>query len=483
MSLIDITTSSVRWSSIAQIGKQFMQWVTTLVLTQQLSPNDFGLISMALVVTGFISLFNNLGTSAAIIQKDFLSEALLSSLFWINLVFGLLSMVLIILVAPIASYIYHEPRVIPILRVLSFSFLISGLSIIQQALFERDLAFQRLAKIELVAVTSGSVVGIVLAFLGASVWSLVFQTLVTGTIITILLWTFSEWKPRFIFCWKDVKSVSRYSLNLFGFHIFNYFSRNADYLLIGRFLGAQNLGYYTIAYRIMFYPIQTISSVIGRVMFPVYSQIQNDNIQFRNIYLSVTASIAVFTFPIMVGLWGISRLFTITLLGSKWEPIIYLLKILAPVGMVQSIITTVGTIYQAKGRTDWMLRLGIVVGFSTIIAFVIGLKWGITGIAISYAIVTGIFIYPNLAIPYKLINLPIRDLGKSIWRPFFACMVMLIVVLSSKYVLTPVLTSRQLLAILVSVGIIIYFFSSWWINRDQIQEILNIIGIHGGARN
>ncbi len=481
MSLIDRTTLGVKWSSISQIGKQLMQWVTTLILTQLLSPNDFGLIGMAMVVTGFIALFNDLGTSAAVIQKKILSETLLSSIFWINVAFGALGMVIVLLVAPVASRFYHEPRVTLVLRVMSFNFLISGLSIIQYAILERDLAFQRLAKIELIAIASSSFVGIGLAFLGASIWSLVIQTLVSVTMSTILLWTLSEWRPSLIFHWKEVKSVSSYSLNLIGFHVFNYFSRNADYLLIGRYLGAQNLGYYTIAYRLMFYPIQTISSVIGRVMFPVYSRIQDDDAQFRRIYLKVTAAIAVITFPMMTGLWSLSKPFILALLGLKWEPVIFLLIILAPVGMVQSIVTTVGAIYQAKGRTDWLFRLGIVVGLLTIFAFIIGLRWGIVGVAIGYAVVTGIFIYPNLAIPYQLIKLPIRDLGKSIWRPFLSSLVMLFVVLSSKYVLEPSLTGGQLLAILVPMGIITYLFLSWWINREQMREILHLIGIHKGV--
>jgi O-antigen/teichoic acid export membrane protein len=467
----------MKWSSISQIGKQLMQWVTTLILTQLLSPNDFGLIGMAMVVTGFVALFNDLGTSAAVIQKKILSETLLSSIFWINVAFGVSGMVIVLLIAPVASHFYHEPRVTLILKIMSFSFLISGLSVIQQAILERDLAFQRLAKIELITIASSSFVGIGLAFLGASVWSLVIQTLVSVTMTTTLLWTLSEWRPKMTFRWKEVKSVSSYSLNLIGFQFFNYLSRNADYLLIGRYLGAQNLGYYTIAYRLMFYPIQTISSVIGRVMFPVYSQIQDDDTRFRRIYLRVIIAIAVITFPMMTGLWALSKPFILALLGLKWEPVILLLMILAPVGMVQSIIATVGTIYQAKGRTDWMFRLGIVIGLSTIVAFVIGLRWGIVGVAIAYAVVTGIFIYPNLAIAYQLINLSIWDLGKSIYRPFLSSLVMLFVVLGSKYVLTPGLSNGQLLAILVPVGIISYLLISWWLNREQMTEILRLARI------
>ncbi|OGU34266.1 MAG: lipopolysaccharide biosynthesis protein, partial [Ignavibacteria bacterium GWB2_35_6b] len=358
--------SGVKWSSTSQVGLQGLQFITTIVLARLLSPADYGLMGMTMVWIGFINIFKDLGTSAAIIQRKDLTETTLSSIFWINLAFGFIAMTILFIIASLISNFYHEPRLINMLRVLSCTFLIASISIMQQAILERDMAFDKVAKIELASVTFSSFIGIILAFLEAGVWSLVYKTVAEIALTTILLWIFVAWKPKMVFVWQEVKSVSKFSLNLTGFNIFNYFSRNTDYLLIGKFLGAQDLGYYTMVYRIMLFPLQNLSRVIGRVFFPIFSKIQDDNIRFKRVYLNVVGTIALVTFPMMVGLFAVSKPFVLTILGQQWKPIIILLMILSPVGMLQSVGTTVGIIYQAKGRTDWMFRWGIFSGIVVI---------------------------------------------------------------------------------------------------------------------
>jgi O-antigen/teichoic acid export membrane protein len=475
MTLSVKAVSGIKWSSISQFGRQVMQWITTIILARLLSPSDFGLMAMVMVVIGFVSLFKDLGTSAAIIQQKSLSEELLSSIFLVNVAFGVLAMAVLFVLSPLAAGFYHEQKVTPLLKVLSLTFFISGLSILQQAILERDLAFNKLAKLEIIATLLGSMVGIGLAILGYGVWSLIYQSLTVVTMTTILLWTSSVWRPKMIFHWTEVKSVSSYSLNLTGFNIFNYFARNTDYLLIGRFLGAQNLGYYTLAYNIMLYPLQNISTVIGRVMFPVFSQIQNDDAIFRSAYLKVASAIALITFPMMIGLWALAEPFVLTVFGLQWQPVILLLMILAPVGLSQSIGTTVGAIYQAKGRTDWMFRWGIAAGILVMIAFVIGLQWGIVGVATAYAFACFILIYPSFAIPFRLINLRVRDFGIVLWRPFLSSSLMLVVLFGFKAALPADLSDGLTLGILVPTGIIAYLLVSWMLNREQIRQILLIV--------
>jgi len=477
MSLKQSAISGVKWSSVSQVGRQGMQWVTIIILARLLSPSDFGLIGMVMVVVGFVGLFKDLGTSAAVIQRKGVSDELLSSIFWVNVAFGVLAMVVLFVLSPLGASLYHEPRLTPLLGVLSLTFFISGLSVLQQAILERDLAFHTLAKVEISAIACGSVVAVGLAMLGAGVWSLVYQSLTVTLVTTVLLWVSSAWRPKMIFCWTEVKLVSSYSLNLTGFNIFNYFARNADYLLIGRFLGAQDLGYYTLAYRIMLYPLQSISAVIGRVMFPVYSQIQDDDVMFRRVYLNVAGSIALITFPMMLGLMALSGPFVLTAFGSQWRPVILLLMIFAPVGLAQSIGTTVGAIYQAKGRTDWMFRWGVAAGILVIIAIVIGLQWGVVGVAAAYAIVSVILSYPSLAIPFRLINVRFSELGAVLWRPFLSSLLMLGLLLVLRAALSTDLPSRLTLGILVPTGIIAYFSACWMVDRDQLQRILGLVRV------
>jgi O-antigen/teichoic acid export membrane protein len=472
---MDKAVSGVKWSAVSRFSQLGLQFLTTAVLARLLTPDDFGLVGMATVVIGFVDIFKDLGTSAAVIQRKNLSEELLSSIFWVNVAFGVIATTVLFALSPLGAAFYHEQRVTPILKVLSIAFFISGLSILQQAILERNLQFDKLAKLEIIGTLLGSIVGIGSALLGYGVWSLVYQSLTVTVVTTLLLWTFSGWRPKMIFHWDTVKSVSSYSLNLTGFNISNYFIRNGDYLLIGRFIGAEALGYYTLAYNLMLFPLQNISAVLGRVMFPAFSQIQDDDERFRSAYLRVAASIALVTFPMLVGLWAVAGPFVLTVFGSQWSPVILLIMILAPVGLSQSIGTTVGTIYQTKGRTDWMFRWGLASGSFRIIAFVIGIRWGVVGVAAAYSLSYLFLLYPGLAIPFRLIDLKIRDLGTALWRPFVNSLVMLLLVIACKTMLPADLASLPTLMVLVFTGIIVYILASFTFNREQVFFMLKLV--------
>ncbi|AFY81401.1 MOP flippase family protein [Oscillatoria acuminata] len=468
-------TSSFKWSLLSQLTRQVMQFVTTAILARLLSPSDFGLLGMASIVIGFVGLFMDLGTSAAVIQKKNISDSFLYSVFWMNVGFGFLAMLTLFSLSPLVASFYKEPKLTAILQVLSITFLISGLGILQKSLLERNLEFNKLAKIEIIAVVIGSILGITLAILKFGVWSLISQSLTGVCVTTLMLWFSQRWSPRLIFHWREISLVSNYSLNLTGFTIFNYFIRNADYLLIGKYLGSEDLGHYTLAYRLMLYPLQNISAVIGRVMFPVLCKIQDDNLQFRRVYLRITSCIALMAFPIMAGMWVIAEPLIITIFGWEWQPVIPLLMILAPVGLLQGLGTTVGTIYQAKGRTDWMLRWGIFAGTLVMLAFVIGLQWGIIGVAASYTVASLILTYPGFAIPFRLIQLSIIDYLSVVWRPFLLSFVMLILLIGIKLLLPVDFNRGWELVVLMSSGLIIYPTINFLINPNQIKELFNLL--------
>ena len=475
MSLKCSAVSGVRWSSASQFGRQAMQLVTTAVLARLLKPSDFGLIGMATIVIGFISLFKDLGTSAAVIHKQEIRSDFLSTIYWVNAAFGLIATIVLLILSSFVAKFYNEPIVKPLLQLLSVTFFISGLSILHQAILEREMAFNKLAKLEIIATLIGSLVGIGSAVLNCGVWSLVFQSIAVTLSTTILLWLNSRWRPAAVFRWREITTVSGYSINLMGFCIFNYFVRNADYLLIGKFLGAQDLGYYTLAYRIMLYPLQSITYVVNRVMFPALSQIQNDNTRFRKVYLIMAGTIAVITFPMMLGLIALVEPFVLVMFGKSWQPVIALLLILAPVGMVQSIGATVGIIYQAKGRTDWMFRWGLLTGIVVVSAFALGLQWGITGVAVAYLIVSAVLVYPNFAIPFKLISLSVREMIDHLYRPFLCGLTMFFIIYALRLSMATMVKDSISLVILIPTGIIIYLLSCMLVNREQTLQIMNAV--------
>jgi len=475
MSLRRSAISGIKWSSISHFGRRGLSLITTIVLARLLAPADFGLVAMAAVVIGFIELFKDLGTATAVIQRKDPSQGLLASVFWLNSGFGLAAAMVLCLLAPLLGAFYREPQVIPIMQALSLSFLLSGLSNVQMSLLERNLEFDKLARIEIGTTLFATLVGITAALLGHGAWSLVYQMLGGNFLATLLFWIASRWRPSWQFDWPEIRSVMAFSLNLTGGNIFNYFARNADKLLIGRFLGVQDLGYYDLAYRLMQFPLQGISAVIGRVMFPLYSRMQDDAGQFGRTYLKVASAIALISFPLMLGLTALAGPFVLTLFGAAWTPVIPLLLILAPLGAVQSIATTVGSIYMAKGRTDWALWWTVGAGLLIVLSFVLGLPWGILGVTASYAIMFLFLTYPAFAIPFRLIGLKVRDLGGVLWQPATCSFVMYAVVAGTALWLPPDVPGWLTLSLLVPLGAMVYFACSWAINRALLLEVISIL--------
>jgi O-antigen/teichoic acid export membrane protein len=475
MSLRKAAISGLKWSSISHFGRRGLSLLATIILARLLAPADFGLVAMAAVVIGFIELFKDLGTATAVIQRKDPSQGLLASVFWLNAGFGLAATIVLYLLAPLLGGFYREPQVIPIIQVLSLSCLVSGLSNLQTSLLERNLEFDKLAFIEMGTALFATLVGITAAVLGQGAWSLVYQMLAGNLFATLLFWGTGRWRPSWQFDWPELRSVMGFSLNLAGGNIFNYLARNADKLLIGRFLGVQDLGYYDLAYRLMQLPLQGISAVLSRVMFPLYSRMQDDAGQFGRIFLKVASAIALISFPLMLGLTALAGPTVWTLFGAAWTPAIPLLLILAPLGALQSIQTTIGNIYAATGRTDLGLRWTVGAGLLIVLSFVAGLPWGILGVTASYAIVMLLLTYPGFAIPFRLIGLEVSDLGRVLWRPAACSLVMFAVVASMALWSPPKVPGWLTLSLLVPLGAVIYLACSWAINRALLLEVISML--------
>ena len=466
------TVVGIGWSTVSQAGRQIFQLLTLIILAKLLQPSDFGLMGMALVVIGFVTLFQDLGTTAVVVQRKTLSKRLSSTLFWVNVLFGVIVAATMAASAPLIALFFHQEQLIPILQVFSIGIFISSFGLLHKALQVREMAFDLLAKIELGAVVLGSIAGIVSALSGAGVWSLVLQNLVSIVAFTFALWFLAPYRVQLVLSWQEINKVRNYAINLTGFTLINFFIRNADNLLIGRCLGAQELGLYTLAYRILLFPVQSISAVIGRVMFPAFSKIQDDNSTFRSVYLRLVAAIAFISFPMMIGILILAEPFVLSVFSEQWHSIILLIVIFAPVGLIQSIGGTVGDIYTVKGRSDWLFRWGLAAGFVVLLSFVIGLQRGIVGVATCYAIAVFLLMYPNFAIPFQLIELSVQELIQKVSRTFICSVLMaLILIFLQNTLLSPSLSVHVNLLISIIIGIAVYAIASWLINRALLLEL------------
>ncbi len=402
-------------------------------------------------------MFTDMGTAAALIHIKKPSQKLLSSIFFFNLFVGTaLCLLLLLLSGPIALF-FENPPLKELLGLISINFVIVSLGIVQKARYEKELDFKNLTLIESASVLVGITVGIAAAYKGLGVYSLVIQTLTTSTLATILIWIISRWRPLLYFSLSDIKSIWGYTANLTTFNFVNYFARNADNFLIGKFLSSSALGVYSLAYSIMLYPLQNISRVLLRILFPAFSHIQDDNEKFKKAYLRTIFFIALVSFPVMVGLIVTADTLVSLLFGDKWENLAIILMILAPVGILQSIGTTNGSIYMAKGNTRLLLKVGIWSTIVTIIFFIGGIFFGVEGVALSYLLSNLVLFYPVFKISWEQIGLSVSEgVGTLMPLLIIASLMGVGVWLAGKLLQPYALPSLLLLTIMVLSGILLY---------------------------
>jgi O-antigen/teichoic acid export membrane protein len=379
------------------------------VLARLLIPRAFGLVAMLNVFTGFAVVFIDLGISMAIVQRQRVEERHLNTQFWLNLSMGGILTLATIALAPAIALFYDEPRLVALTIAIAPAFLLSGLAATQTAILDRRMDFRTLSIVENVALVIANVVAIAMALDGFGVWSLVGLALAQPGVRALLLWFVSSWRPTGGPDRVSFGELWGFGSGVTGYSILNYWAKNADNLLIGRFIGPTPLAYYNRAYNLMLMPSDAVVGVTTRVMIPALSRLQDDRERVRRIYLNAIGLIALLMFPLILGLLVVSRSFILSIYGPKWAPVIPLLQILCIVSLIQVITRTAAWIFTTQGRTDMLFRWGVFGSITAIISFFIGLPWGTHGVATAYLIWNILTAIPLFAYAGKLIDLTVTE--------------------------------------------------------------------------
>ncbi|WBM70858.1 lipopolysaccharide biosynthesis protein [Buttiauxella sp. WJP83] len=417
---------NIKWVGINQVFKIVVQIVGMVVLARIIAPKEYGVMSMALVVTVFASIFRDLGTSAAIIQKKELDRKTINAVFWLNVFMGLSIGVVIAICSPFIAQLFHEKRLVFILCIISLSFPVTSLSSVHLALLERESKFNKVAFVEMSSSALGLVIAILMALLGYGVYSLVAQTLISSLFSTILLWLGSDWRPmnKVSLNRDECKNILSFSGNLTGFNIINYFSRNADSIIIGHVFSPQILGAYSLAYRIMLFPLQSLTFVATRALFPVISRKQDNIHEVKDIYLKVISVISLLVCPIMSGLAILREPFINFIMGGQWGLTSDLLLWLAPTGYIQAIVSTCGAIFMARNKAKVLFLLGVVSAILQVGAFIVGSQLGIMYIAKFYLIANVANFLICMSVVMSLLNGNLLNILKVIYPSITASVLM-----------------------------------------------------------
>jgi O-antigen/teichoic acid export membrane protein len=469
----------VKWTGISTIIITIVQLAQFAILARVLSPEDFGIMSMITVVIVFSQVFSDMGISSAIIQRQDINKQQLSSLYWLNLMAGVGVFIIVLLISPLIADFYKEPRLTDLLFYVAFIFLITPIGQQFQYLLQKELKFNVLAKVEVISIVIGSITTIVLAILEYGVLSLVIGQITTATLkalyLAIIGW--STWSPELRFKLKDLKGYISFGAYQMGSRTVNYIASNIDYILIGRYLGSEALGIYSLAYQLIVIPVTKINPIITKVAFPVFSLNQTDNSIISKSFISMTKVLSIVTFPILIGLMAISDVLVPVVFGAGWNDAIPVIQILAVLGMLRVLMNPNGSVLLAKGRADlgFIWDLGVAIFNGLAIWFVV--EKGVNYVALVYVAVSAINFVLGRKLLHYVIELDSRKYFTSLVKPFIiSCGMGIGVYAATAYLGYIGLEKSTLLLIgLILLGVLLYSLFFFFIDRAFISQIKNIV--------
>ncbi|MBW3141625.1 MOP flippase family protein [Ferrimonas balearica] len=415
MSLLRKTVHAVSWTLGGRQLQQLATLFITAVLAKLLTPEDFGLMGMVTVLSGMAMILSDTGFSAAVIQRNNLTQVHYSTLFWVNLGIGLTVSCLFFFAAPLIAAFYQRPELTLISQILSVSFTLSALSTIPQALMRRAMRFKRLTIIDTVVHLSTGTAVVVMALNGYGIWALVAQPLIQQTFKAVMMWWHCPWRPSLVLSVPALKDVFNFSANILGLHYLQYFMNNLDYLLVGRFLGAEALGYYTLAYKLMFVPIRNICQEIVKVLFPALSRLQDDPKALLDGIGKALRSTCYIVFPMLMGMFMVADIFIETIFGEQWAPTIEVLQVLCLVGLVQAVITVLSVVFRATGQPQRELRIHVARLVVMSVVLLSTIQFGLVPFTWSLLLVTLLFMVVYLRAVAVLLQAPLSPLFAALW--------------------------------------------------------------------
>jgi O-antigen/teichoic acid export membrane protein len=454
--------SGVFWTSIEMVINRSFKFFIKLILARVLFPEDYGIIGMAVVFTSIIAVFNDLGLSAALIQRKekHLTEEHYNAAFWSGIIWSFFIFAIIyFIVSPLASSFYNEPILEKIIPVLSLSILASPITMVHKAIITRKLEFKKISRISNSSTIISGIIALILALNGAGVWALVFNS-VASIVVALPQWFFaSKWLPQFTFSQTAFKDVFGFGVFTTGTKLFSTINAQIDYLIVGKLLGASALGIYSFAFLLTSVVRSQILQVIEKVIYPIFSQYQDQPTRLKSYYLKILKINIYLIFPIMFG----SIIFANNLIplafGPKWNEAILIVQFLSIGILISTLISSSGVYIRASGKPSLELKLASINSiFFMVPAITIGTYFlGLYGAALGYVLALSASTILTLVYLRRVFKIYYSETVRSIATP--------LLVTSGPFVISYIFKFMSIYWILnlfiyiLSLGGMIYLFS------------------------
>lgn len=395
--------SGVKWSALERIGQQSVGFCVQLILARILAPEEFGLLAMVAVFVAICRGIADAGLHEAVVQSPILKPALVSSVFFANLMLGLILAGLLYLCSPYVADFYDEASLKGLLRVLSIALIVDGFARIQLSLLQRELRFKRLAIASLMGTVVSGVVAVVLAFLGHGVWALVWQIILQRFIVAIHVWFASDWKPSFSFSLTEIRGVMPFALPMFVSNLLNNVFQQIHVIVIGKITNPAQLGYYQRADAFKRMATSTSNTLMARISFPLFAKVQDDIPRLKRGFNRATRLLAFTFFPFMALLVAVAEPLVVTLIGEKWIASVLYLQLLCVGGSFHPIHAVNLSVIKALGKGRLFLKVEILKKLINFITLLITFSYGILAIIYGQVFVSILFLVINAYYNRKLI--------------------------------------------------------------------------------
>lgn len=424
-SLKNKTVKGIVWSSIERFSVQGIQFLVMIVMARLLTPKDYGLVGMVAIFIAVAQSLVDSGFSQALIRKQNRTETDNSTVFYFNIVVGILLYLVLFAIAPLVADFYDSPELTALMRVICLSVVFNSFVVVQRALLTVNIDFKTQAKASLTAAVVSGVIGIGMAYSGFSYWSIVAQQLVNLGLNTLLLWIFTRWRPRWIYSWGSFRELFTFGSKLMVSGLLDVVYRNMYLLVIGKVFTASSLGYYTRANQFAEFPSSNLTGIMQRVTYPVLCQIQDDDERLAQIYRRFLRLSAFLIFPLLVGLSAVAEPFVLLLLKEQWLFAATLLQIICFAMMWYPIHAINLNLLQVKGRSDLFLRLEIIKKAIAVLILCVTIPMGLIAMCVGQILSSLIALIINTNYTGKLIQvgflrqmrdlLPTLLLSLSMW--------------------------------------------------------------------
>ena len=465
---------SLRWSLLGKLSGQIATWAITLIVIRILAPEDYGLVALASASAGLLFVINELGLSAGVIQQKNIDLTLLRQVFGVVIALNLACFLgLFLLATPIAAF-YTQPKLVPLIRLLSCQFIFSAFTVLPNALLMREMRFRALSLMDLATQIAGSLVTLFLALAGFGVWSLAWGNLASVVLKSVLYNAASPFLH-----WPTAPSAAlRETMTFGGFvtlqRVLWFVYSSADVFIVGKLLGKDILGQYAISYQFASLPMQKVNGIISAVTFPAYSRAHGRTGALRG-HLSTTIRVlSMVAFPVFAGISVISEDAILVVLGDKWSPAIVSMQLLSLVMPLKMILSSIQTALNSAGRPAFTFAIVVVATLVIPSSIVAGAQWGLTGVAVAWVITFPCVFLFAVAVARSSIQFGIRDLWFCTWKPALASAVMYAVVVAAKFAFRfPASPGR--LGLLIVLGVATYALCVTLFAREHIAELRVLI--------